>query len=306
MKSSDEVKRMKPSIQLEHVTKEFKGKRAVDDLSLTINEGSVVALLGPNGAGKTTTVSMTLGLKQPTSGTIRLLGGSPQDAGVRDRIGAMLQDVHTIDGLKVGETIDLFRHYYSKPLPLARLLKISGLEAEKGKMGAALSGGQKRRLGFALALAGDPSVLFLDEPTVGMDVTSRQIFWETVRAMAGLGRTIILTTHYLDEADSIADRVVVINKGKLIADGTPAEIKASTNGKTLSFTAGAALTDEQVRSLPGVMDAVWNGRRVKLFSSDTDRLITDIVRRDMDVKDIEIQSGGLEEAFQLLVQEQHD
>lgn len=295
---------MKASIQLEHVTKQFKDRTAVDDLSLTIAEGSVVALLGPNGAGKTTTVSMMLGLKQPTSGTIRLLGGQPGDVKVKDRLGAMLQDVHTIDGLKVGETIDLFRHYYSKPLPLSRLLQISGLEAEKSKMGAALSGGQKRRMGFALALAGDPSVLFLDEPTVGMDVTSRQIFWETVRAMAGQGRTIILTTHYLDEADAIADRVVVINKGKLIADGTPAEIKASTNSKTLSFTAGSALTQEQVRSLPGIIDAVWSGERVKLFSNNTDQLITDIVRLNMDVKDIEIKSGGLEEAFQFLVQEQ--
>ncbi|MEK3723948.1 ABC transporter ATP-binding protein [Paenibacillus sp. FSL H8-0034] len=294
---------MNSVIELQHVTKEFKGKRAVDDLSLTIHEGSVVALLGPNGAGKTTTVAMTLGLRKPTSGTIRLLGGDPQDRAVKDRIGAMLQDVHSIDGLKVGETIELFRHYYSKPMPLDRLLKISGLMEEKGKLGTALSGGQKRRLGFALALAGDPSVLFLDEPTVGMDVSSRQLFWETVKAMAGQGRTIILTTHYLDEADAIADRVIVINKGKLVADGTPEEIKASTNSKILSFTAGTGLTDERLRSLPGVMDAEWKGRRVRLYSSDTDQLIAAIVRQELDAADIEIQSVGLEEAFQALVRE---
>ncbi|WP_240420567.1 ABC transporter ATP-binding protein [Paenibacillus periandrae] len=294
---------MNPVIELQHVTKKFKGKRAVDDISLTIHEGSVVALLGPNGAGKTTTVAMTLGLRKPTSGTIRLLGGDPQDRAVKDRIGAMLQDVHSIDGLKVGETIELFRHYYSKPLPLDRLLKISGLMEEKGKLGTALSGGQKRRLGFALALAGDPSVLFLDEPTVGMDVSSRQLFWETVKAMAGQGRTIILTTHYLDEADAIADRVVVINKGKLVADGTPEEIKASTNSKILSFTAGYGLTEERLRSLPGVIDAEWKGRRVKLYSNDTDQLIAAIVRQELDATDIEIQSVGLEEAFQALVRE---
>lgn len=294
---------MNSVIELQHVTKEFKGKRAVDDISLTIHEGSVVALLGPNGAGKTTTVAMTLGLRKPTSGTIRLLGGDPQDRAVKDRIGAMLQDVHSIDGLKVGETIELFRHYYSKPLPLDRLLKISGLIEEKGKLGAALSGGQKRRLGFALALAGDPSVLFLDEPTVGMDVSSRQLFWETVKTMAGQGRMIILTTHYLDEADAIADRVVVINKGKLVADGTPEEIKASTNSKILSFTAGHGLTEERLRSLTGVIDTEWKGRRVKLYSSDTDQLIAAIVRQELDATDIEIQSVGLEEAFQALVRE---
>ncbi|WP_282937788.1 ABC transporter ATP-binding protein [Paenibacillus sp. RC67] len=293
---------MKPVIQLDHVTKQYKDKVAVNDLSLSIEEGSVVALLGPNGAGKTTTVSMTLGLQQATSGTIRLLGGSPQDRRVKDRLGAMLQDVHAIDGLKVGETIELFRHYYSKPLPLNHLLKVSGLEEEKDKMATALSGGQKRRLNFALALAGDPSILFLDEPTVGMDVTSRQLFWETVRAMAAQGRTVILTTHYLEEADAIADRVVVIDKGKLRADGTPAEIKASTNGRTLSFTAGPRVTQEMIWSLPGVTDAVWNGRRVKLWSGDTDRLIYAIIQNGLDVKDIEIQSGGLEEAFQTLVQ----
>ncbi|WP_028549896.1 ABC transporter ATP-binding protein [Paenibacillus sp. UNC451MF] len=293
---------MKPVIQLDHVTKQYKEKLAVDDLSLTIEEGSVVALLGPNGAGKTTTVSMTLGLQQPTAGTIRLLGGSPEDRKVKDRLGAMLQDVHAIDGLKVGETIELFRHYYSKPLPLNHLLKVSGLEEERHKMATALSGGQKRRLNFALALAGDPSILFLDEPTVGMDVTSRQLFWETVRAMAQQGRTVILTTHYLEEADAIADRIVVIDKGKLRADGTPAEIKASTNGRTLSFTAGPRITQEIIWTLPGVTDAVWNGRRVKLTSGDTDQLIYAIIQNGLDVKDIEIQSGGLEAAFQTLVQ----
>jgi ABC-2 type transport system ATP-binding protein len=292
---------MKPAIQLENVTKAFKGKKAVDNLSLTVDSGSVVALLGPNGAGKTTTVSMILGLQQPTSGKVRLLGGDPADRRVRDRIGAMLQDVSVIDSLKVWETINLFRSYYEKPMPLEQLLLISGLQQEKDKMATALSGGQQRRLGFAMALAGDPEVIFLDEPTVGMDVTSRQLFWDTVRAMAGRGRTIVLTTHYLEEADQLADRIVVINNGRLIADGTPSEIKAETTGRVISFTAGAAVTAEQLRSIPGVADIEWNGRRVKLFSGDTDRLISTLIERRIDMKDIEIQSGGLEEAFQSLV-----
>jgi ABC-2 type transport system ATP-binding protein len=166
-----------------------------------------------------------------------------------------------------------------------------------------LSDGQQRRLGFALAVAGDPEVLFLDEPTVGMDVTSRQLFWDTIRAMAGRGRTIVLTTHYLEEADNVADRVVVINNGKLIADGTPSEIKAETTGRVLSFTAGASVTKELLLALPGLTDMEWSGRRVKLFSSNTDRLIKTLIEKQVEMRDIEIQSGGLEDAFQALVQQ---
>jgi ABC-2 type transport system ATP-binding protein len=294
---------MTAAIQLDRVTKVYKGKKAVDNLSLKIEQGSVVAFLGPNGAGKTTTVSMILGLHQPTSGSVTLLGGDPREQRIRDRIGAMLQDVSVIDNLKVSETINLFRSYYIKPLPLEQLLHISGLEGEKEKMATALSGGQQRRLGFALAIAGDPEVLFLDEPTVGMDVTSRQLFWDTIRAMAGRGRTIVLTTHYLEEADNVADRVVVINNGKLIADGTPSEIKAETTGRVLSFTAGASVTKELLLALPELSDMEWSGRRVKLFSRNTDRLIKALIEKQVDMRDIEIQSGGLEDAFQALVQQ---
>jgi ABC-2 type transport system ATP-binding protein len=291
-----------PAIQLEHVTKVYKGKKAVDDLTLTVESGTVLGLLGPNGAGKTTTISMILGLQQPTSGKVKLLGGDPREQRVRDRIGAMLQDVSIIDNLKVAETINLFRNYYAKSLPLEQLLLISGLEGEKDKMASALSGGQQRRLGFALAAAGDPEVIFLDEPTVGMDVSSRQLFWDTIRAMAGKGRSVVLTTHYLEEADNLADRIVVINNGKLVADGTPSEIKAETTGRIISFTAGASVTSESLLVLPGIVDIEWSGRRVKLHSSNTDRLIAELVDKRIDMRDIEIQSCGLEEAFQALVQ----
>ncbi len=194
---------------------------------------------------------MILGLQQPTKGTVKLLGADPREQKVRNRIGAMLQDVSVIDGLKVSESINLFRSYYEKPLALQYLLQVSNLESEKDKIASSLSGGQQRRLGFALALAGDPEVIFLDEPTVGMDVTSRQLFWDTVRAMAGRGRTIVLTTHYLDEADSVADRIVVINNGKLIADGTPSEIKAETTGRVISFIAGESVTTERLLAHSG-------------------------------------------------------
>jgi ABC-2 type transport system ATP-binding protein len=294
---------MNAAIELERVTKMYKGKKAVDDLTLKVEKGTVFALLGPNGAGKTTTISMILGMRQPTSGKVKLLGGDPKDIRVRDRIGAMLQDVSVIDSLKVAETINLFRSYYSKPQSLEQLLRISGLEKEKDKMASSLSGGQQRRLGFALAAAGDPEIIFLDEPTVGMDVTSRQLFWDTIRTMADKGRTVVLTTHYLEEADSLADRVVVINEGRIVADGTPSQIKAETTGRVISFTAGTSITTDSLRELPGVTNVEWNGRRAKLYSSDTDRLIALLIDRRLEMRDIEIQSGGLDDAFQALIQQ---
>ncbi|MNM10257.1 Daunorubicin/doxorubicin resistance ATP-binding protein DrrA [compost metagenome] len=294
---------MKPVIEMEHVDKEYKGKKAVDDLTLCIGEGSLTALLGPNGAGKTTSVSMMLGLQQPSRGSIRVWGGRPGDRAVRERIGAMLQDISVIDRLKVSEVIDLFRRYYSKPLPLQELLRLSGLEPEKHRMASALSGGQKRRLEFALALAGDPSVLFLDEPTVGMDITSRQAFWETIRSLHHEGRTIILTTHYLEEADQLADKIAVINHGRMIASGTTAEIKAAQGSRSISFTAGPGVTEEALSAMPAVLQLERDGDRVKLASRNTDRLIRALVQSGLDIRDIEIRNAGLEEAFRTLIQE---
>ncbi|MBP0726437.1 ABC transporter ATP-binding protein [Bacillus sp. RG28] len=293
---------MKNAIEIKNVSKQYQNKKAVDNLSLTINEGSIVALLGPNGAGKSTTINMILGLTEPTSGQIKLLGKSPKEKSVRNKIGAMLQEVSVIDGLKVRETIDLFRSYYSNALSTNELLKISNLEAEQDKFSSDLSGGQKRRLGFALALAGNPDVLFLDEPTVGMDITSRQIFWETIRSFAGSGKTIILTTHYLEEADNLADRVVVINQGKIIADGTLDEIKASTGMQHVSFTVGENVTSDQLLRLPGVTDVQQSGRRVKVYGADTDQILFSVIRNNIEVRDIETHKSGLEDAFQSLIE----
>ena len=293
---------MKHAIEIKNVSKQYQNKKAVDNLSLTIEEGSIVALLGPNGAGKSTTINMILGLTEPTSGQIQLLGKSPKEKSVRNKIGAMLQEVSVIDGLKVRETIDLFRSYYSNPLSTNELLKISNLEADQNKFASDLSGGQKRRLGFALALAGNPDVLFLDEPTVGMDITSRQIFWETIRSFAGSGKTIILTTHYLEEADNLADRVVVINQGKIIADGTLDEIKASTGMQHVSFTIGENVTSDELLRLPGVTDVQQTGRRVKVYGANTDQILFSVIRNNFDVSDIETHKSGLEDAFQSLIE----
>lgn len=297
---------MSAVIQLEGVTKEFGSKKAVDHLSLQVERGTVLALLGPNGAGKTTTISMMLGLQTPTRGTVRLLGGDPREASNRQQIGAMLQDVNVIDRLTVRETIDLFRSYYEKPMSTDKLLYYAGLEDKQKARAEKLSGGQKRRLNFALALAGDPSVLFVDEPTVGMDVTARRVFWETLREFANAGRTIVLTTHYLEEADAIADRIVVISQGKLTADGTPGELKAGLGGKFVSFTAGANVTQEKLQGLPGVLEVEWSGRHVRLRTNRSDELLFAIVRMGLDVHDIEVKSGGLEDVFSALTVAQTD
>ncbi|MFD0711950.1 ABC transporter ATP-binding protein [Paenibacillus sp. GCM10027626] len=292
-------------IKLTNVSKVFNKNKAVDQLSFSIEKGSVVALLGSNGAGKSTTISMILGLLQPTAGEVKLLGGHPGDLRVRDRIGAMLQEVSVIDSLKVGEILQLFRSYYENPLPLDYLLQAANLTEEKNKIATSLSGGQQRRLGFAIALAGDPEILFLDEPTVGMDVTSRHLFWTAVRDMAAKGRTIILTTHYLEEADSVADRIIVIDRGRLIADGTPNEIKAKATGRQISFTphGDKDALEKQLQGMTGISRIEWNGQRIKLFSSDTDRLICELIQQRIQMKEIEIAAGGLEEAFQTLIQQ---
>ncbi|MGO0061310.1 ABC transporter ATP-binding protein [Brevibacillus fluminis] len=288
-------------IELDRVCKHFGEKKSVDGISLQIEAGSVVALLGPNGAGKTTTVSLLLGLLKPTSGTIRLLGGSPKEANVRERVGAMLQEGSVIDDLKVEETIRLFRSYYQNPLSTEELLAISSLQKERNQFATALSGGQRRRLSFALAMAGNPDVIFLDEPTVGMDLSSRQLFWETIRSFAGSGRTIIVTTHYLEEAEGIADRVVIMNQGRVLADGTIEQIRESTGNQHVSFLAGPSVTLKSLYDIIGVTDVQREGNRVKVFGPDTDRILFAVVQRGLDIRDISVHKGGLVEAYQSLV-----
>ena len=217
---------MKHVVEVSHLTKKFKNKLAVDDVSFNIKKGEVVALLGPNGAGKTTTIMMMLGLIHPTKGHSKVFGDVTEKREIKERIGVMLQEVSLMDGLKVKEILQLFRSYYPRPLSLEELINITGLETEDLKKRVEkLSGGQQRRVAFALALAGDPDLLFIDEPTVGLDVQSRKLFWEKIDEFAAKGKTILFSTHYLQEADDIADRIILFNKGKVVADGSPTEIK---------------------------------------------------------------------------------
>ncbi|MEH6889514.1 ABC transporter ATP-binding protein [Bacillus sp. JJ864] len=297
---------MKQIIEVNGVSKTFKHKKAVNNVSFTVAKGEIVALLGPNGAGKTTTISMMLGLRDPSEGKVSIFGKSPKHRDVRNRLGAMLQEVSVIDSVSVEEAIDLFRSYYTNPIAKETLLQLSNLASERKQRCEKLSGGQKRRLNFALALAGNPDLLFLDEPTVGMDITSRKSFWDTIRKLADEGKTIILTTHYLEEADALADRILLFGNGKIIADGTPDEMKATISQKTISFYAKEELPTSMLRSLPHVTSVQWHENRVVLTTDDTDATLREIFHKNLPVMDIAVERGSLDEAFEQFVANQKE
>lgn len=290
-------------VQMRNVTKTFGQKRAVANLDLGIQQGSAVALLGPNGAGKTTSIAMMLGLTRPTRGQVQLFEGDPADPATHRRIGVMLQDVSVPDRLSVRETIDLFRSFFPRPLPAERLLAASGLGEEARTMANKLSGGKMRRLQFALALAGDPDALFLDEPTVGMDVSSRRHFWDELRAFIAAGKTLLLTTHDLREADMLADRVVVMQNGAVIADAPPERIKMEFGGRQVSFVAGPEVDIGVLRALPGVLEVQTSGRQVTVRTQDSDALLRRLILGEWDIRDIQVGGGGLEDAFLRLTAE---
>ncbi|MFA1811261.1 ABC transporter ATP-binding protein [Bacillus anthracis] len=295
---------MEKIIEVNSVSKTFKHKKAVNNVSFHVNKGEIVALLGPNGAGKTTTMSMMLGLKDPTEGTVSIFGKNPKHRDVRNSLGAMLQEVSVIDSITVEEAIELFRSYYTNPVAKETLLQLSNLESERKQRCEKLSGGQKRRLNFALALAGNPDLLFLDEPTVGMDITSRRTFWETIRKLASEGKTIILTTHYLEEADALADRILLFANGKIIADGTPDEMKATISRKTISFYSKEKIPKSLLKELPNVTEVQSNEGRFILTTEDTDATLQAIYKRNLPVTDISVERGSLDEAFEQFVANQ--
>ena len=297
---------MEKIIEVNSVSKTFKHKKAVNNVSFHVNKGEIVALLGPNGAGKTTTMSIMLGLKDPTEGTISTFGKSPKHRDVRNRIGAMLQEVSVIDSITVEEAIELFRSYYTNPIAKETLLQLSNLKSERKQRCEKLSGGQKRRLNFALALAGNPDLLFLDEPTVGMDITSRRTFWETIRKLASEGKTIILTTHYLEEADALANRILLFANGKIIADGTPDAMKATISRKTISFYSKEKIPTGLLKELPHVTGVQSHEGRVILTTDDTDATLQAIFKKDLPVTDISVERGSLDEAFEQFVANQKE
>ncbi len=283
-------------VELDHVGKRYGRVAALGDVSLAIQPGQVVALLGPNGAGKTTAVSIMLGLRRPTTGRCRLLGLEPTDLLARSRCGAMLQESGVPELLTVREVVRLFGTYYPRRLAPDDALRLAGLGEQARTRVDRLSGGQRQRLFFALAVTGDPEVLFLDEPTVGMDVEGRRAFIAAIRERADRSTTIVLTTHYLEEADQLADRVIVIDRGAVIADASPAEIKQRVAGKRVTVHFGADVDAALFEGLP-VGGLRVGGRSATMLSNRPVEVLRHVLAARVDVTDVDVSGADLEEAF---------
>jgi ABC-2 type transport system ATP-binding protein len=281
--------------ELRGVTKAFGAVTALRDISLELRSGALTALLGPNGAGKTTAVKLLLGLTRPTRGTARVFGNDPVEPAARTRVGAMLQVSKVPETLKVREHLELFASYYPRPLALDAAIAAAGLQGLEDRLFGRLSGGERQRVLFALALCGDPDLLFLDEPSVGLDVESRRRFWEHIRHLVARGKSVLLTTHYLEEADALADRVIVLHRGRLVADGTPGEIKRSAFEKQVRCT--TCLPLQTLRSLPGVREVAQDGARLALLTLEPERVVRELLARDPALDDLEVTGADLERAF---------
>jgi ABC-2 type transport system ATP-binding protein len=281
--------------QLVDATKRYGSVEALKGVSFEVELGDVIAMLGPNGAGKTTAISLLLGLRKPTSGKALLFGLDPTNVLARSRVGVMLQESGVPGMLKVSEIVDLFRAYYPEPLPRERAIAMAGLEEKANSLVKELSGGQRQRLYFALAVCGNPDVLFLDEPTVGMDVEGRRSFIERIAEFAQTGKTVVLTTHYLEEADQLARRVIVIDRGVVIADAPPAEIKSRVAGKRVRFVA-PALGDKDLQGLP-VSAVTITDHSVQLLTNQPEAVLRELFQRGVQISELEVSGADLEDAF---------
>ena len=274
---------------------------ALDGLDLALPAGQVLALLGPNGAGKTTAIGLLLGLQRPQAGQADLFGLPPQDLAARRRVGVMLQTAAVPDTLKVRELIDLTRSYYPRPRSVADCVALAGLDGLMDRRYGQLSGGQQRRVQFALALCGRPELLFLDEPTTGLDIDARQTLWKAIRELGAQGCAVLLTTHYLEEAEALADRVVVVNHGRVVAEGTVAQIRAHVAQRRIrcSTTLPAAL----VQGWPGVQLAQHDGERLDLVVDIAEPIVRRLLAEDPALTELEVQRAGLADAFLALTRD---
>jgi ABC-2 type transport system ATP-binding protein len=299
-----------PVASLSNVTKRYKnGVVALDGLSLTLQPGEIVALLGPNGAGKSTAVKLMMGLSSATSGAVAIFGQDPRHTAARLRTGVMLQVGRAPEMLRVREHINVFRGYYPNPMPYADIVRAAGLEGIEERFFGHLSGGQKQRVLFGIALAGDPDLIFLDEPTVGLDIEARRGMWTQIRSLAARGKTVLLTTHYLEEADALAHRIVVINKGKVVCEGTPTEVKSmgsSAGGSSTSrslkvIRCSTSLSIEMLQAIPGVTHVeVLNGHS-SITSATPEATLREMLALDQQLHSLEVASPALEDAFLALV-----
>ncbi|MFI7410047.1 ABC transporter ATP-binding protein [Streptomyces sp. NPDC049627] len=275
--------------------KTFGAVRAVDGIDLRIRTGETVALLGCNGAGKSTAISLLLGLNEPDEGTVELFGASPQRAVRAGRVGAMLQEGRAVPRVTVRELVAFVAGRYPAPLPVAQALELAGIAELAGRRVDRLSGGQTQRVRFAVALAGNPSLLVLDEPTAALDVEARHAFWASMRAYARRGHTVLFSTHHLEEADAYADRIVVIDRGRIVADGTAEQLKRSVGGGLVAFDLAGRGT-EGLHLLPGVRSLEVRGDRARLRTDDPDATVVALAELGA-IRGLEVAPASLDDAF---------
>ena len=292
------------AVDLTGLTKTFGEVRAVRGIDLAIVPGEVVAFLGPNGAGKTTTIDMILAIAEPTTGTVEVLGLSPQDAVRHGLVSAVMQTGGLLKDLSVRETIDYTASLFPLARPTAEVLQMAGLTELGDRLVGKCSGGEQQRVRLAMALVCDPQLLILDEPTTGVDVNARRAFWSSIHTEAAKGRTILFATHYLEETDLYADRVVLVRKGRIVADGTSAEIKALGAGRSVRAT-WPGVTPEDVNTLPGVDGVDMIGDTVTIHSGDSDAIARHLLTHTP-ARDLEITARGLEDAVVVLTADDTD
>ena len=285
-----------PVVSFDNVSKHYGSLRAVDRLSLDLRAGQTVALLGPNGAGKSTSLDMLLALRKPTSGRIRMFGSDPYHAVKTSRVGAMLQSGGLMPEVTVRELVQLVTGLQPRPVPVPITLRRAGIESIADQRVDRLSGGQTQRVRFALAIVGDCDLIVLDEPTTAMDVETRRRFWGSMKEEVAEGKTLLFATHYLEEADQAADRILVINRGRLLADGTPAEIKERAGAKRISFRLDN-VDEPFLLGLPGLVSLDVRGNVVQIQSSDSDATLYALLDAGYRPREVEIGSLGLEQAF---------
>ncbi|MCZ4513907.1 ABC transporter ATP-binding protein [Streptomyces sp. ActVer] len=282
--------------------KAFGAVRAVDGVDLEIARGETVALLGRNGAGKSSTISLLLGLNEPDEGVVRLFGGTPEEAVRAGRVGAMLQDSRPVPRVTVGELVGFVAGTYPAPMPVAEALELAGIAELAGRRVDRLSGGQTQRVRFAVALVGNPALIVLDEPTAALDVEARYAFWDSMRAYTRRGHTVLFSTHYLEEADANADRIVVIDHGRIVADGTAEQLKRAAGGSLVAFDLAAGpdgLADagtHWLADLPGVVSVEVRGDRARLRTDDSDATVIALAERGA-IRALEVAPASLDDAF---------
>lgn len=286
---------MEPIISVQRVRRTFGDVVALDDVSLEVGAGEIVGLLGPNGAGKTTLLSLINGQRRPDSGTVRIFGGDPRTPGARLALGTTPQETGLPPTLKVGEVVDFVAGHYCDPMSRAEALERFELTELAGRQTGGLSGGQKRRLAVALSLVGRPRLVLLDEPTTGLDVEGRRALWRALRDYHADGATIVLTSHYLEEVEALAERVVVIGEGRVLADGALDEVLSRVSVRRVSLRSAAAR--EQLAALPGVTEVTDDGETRQLLTTDSDALVQALVRDQIPFRGLEVRGVSLEEAF---------